>query len=138
MTLRPSIFWKRYAAFLALWGLVLQLAVTAFAIPAAFAASIPVMLPPGYSVVVICTGRGMTQVILDADNVPVEERHTDSGMNACHACKLTCGSSLAPAAGQTVPVVHAPVVRLAPIVDGAVMTTRCCGPPESRGPPLDL
>ena len=138
MTRLRGTYWKRSAAFLAIWGLLCQLVLTAAAIPAAFAAARPGVLPDGHWTVVICTGSGMKRITLDANGVPVEESQQDGPLDHCTACHLVSGGVLVAASAEVLACPYCGLALLTPAVAEAVTGKPDCRLPESRAPPLEL
>lgn len=126
--------WKRAIAVLAAWSLLAQALLAAFAVPAAFAALRPgLILPEGYSQILICTGSGMKRIVVDADGNRVGDSE-EGQEHGCVACHFTgCPGLGAPAA----PVLSLPaqlVCHAAPL-PGIVAQDADFLCPHSRGPP---
>ncbi len=138
MTRLRGTVWKRSAASLAIWGLLCQLVLTAAAIPTAFAASRPGVLPDGFTSIVICTANGMKRIVLDADGVPVEESRQDDPLDHCTACHLVNAGALVAASAALPACPYCGPALLTPAVMDAVSAKPDCRLPDSRAPPLEL
>jgi hypothetical protein len=126
---------RQAAAYLAICGLACQLVLTAFAIPAAFAAVRSEPLPPGYTAIVICSGAGMKRIVIDADGNPVDQEQHDTVPRQCTACHVVAGCVLEQTSG---PGVAAPLYRLerhATPVAQIQVSQRQFLRPEGRAPP---
>jgi hypothetical protein len=128
---------KRFIAVLAVWSILLQAVLTAFAVPAAFAAMRPGALPEGYSQVLICTGSGMKRIIVDPQGNRTGQSDEGQGYS-CPACHFTgCAALGAPAE----PILSLPVqftrFRAIPPLHTASADAGFLHP-HSRGPPPDV
>lgn len=135
---RPGRIWRcrRTAAYLAICGLACQLVLTAFAIPAAFAAVRSEPLPPGYTAIVICSGAGMKRIVIDADGNPVDQEQHDSALRQCAACHMVAGCTLAPTSGASVTAPLYGLERHVASIAQIQVSQRQFLRPEGRAPPF--
>jgi len=127
---------KRTAVFLAIFGLLFQAALVALSIPAAFSASIPKVLPTGYTSIFICTGAGMQRIVIDTDGNRVEQEDQNPSVEYCSACILADSPVLAiNTISPQILTVGYHLLYPAPgtQVSAEWLYAQC---PESRGPPL--
>lgn len=138
MTRLRGGYWRRCAAFLAIWGLLCQAVLTATAIPVAFASTSPVALPAGYTSVVICTGSGMKRITLDAEGNRVEEQDSNNTSTQCTACHVTGGSVLAATPVSVLASLKYILVPMAPPAGRTCFDKHQSLCPDSRAPPREL
>lgn len=138
MTRLRGAYWRRCAAFLAIWGLLCQAVLTAIAIPVAFAATNPGALPPGYSSVVICTGAGMKRITLDAEGNRVADHDSDNALAQCTACHVNGGSVFAATPTSALVALEYVLAPMAPPAGRTCFDKHQGLCPDSRAPPLEL
>lgn len=126
--------WKRAIALVAVWSLLAQALLAAFAVPAAFAAMRPGALPDGYGQVLICTGSGMKRIVVDPDGNRVGQSG-EGQTDRCAACHFTGCVALGPLAAQmlSLPVRFTKFQPVPPLRTGS--TGAGVLYPHSRGPP---
>ncbi len=136
--LRGDSVVRRFAALTAVLGLLVQLAVAAFLVPAAFAAANTGPEFAGLRTIVICTGAGMKRIVIDAQGNPVEQQDGEPALEHCRVCHLAGTIYLAAPATPDYGAPAYSAFRSAISVRQTVVAGICPLCPESRGPPLQL